>query len=70
MTKPPVMNFPTTLRPPNWPKSKMAATVIGGLANFFPMALRTKILVAIIWFSSMRNRIKAFPDTPDPWFRP
>ena len=31
---------------PRWPPD-----LVGGMANFFPMAPRVKILVATIWFS-------------------
>ena len=45
---------------PRWPSG-----LVGGTANFFPIALRTKILVAMIWFSGTRNRMRAFTMTPD-----
>ena len=44
----------------------MAAMAVGGLANFFSMAPRIKILVSIIWFSDTRKRMKTLPDTSDP----
>ena len=45
---------------PRWPPG-----LVGGTANFFPIALRTKNFVAMIGFSETRNRIKAFPMTSD-----
>ena len=45
---------------PRWPPG-----LVGGTANFFPIALRTKILVARIKFLRTGNRMKAFTMTSD-----
>ena len=45
---------------PRWPPKP-----IGGAANFAPIALRSKILVANIGFSRSRNRLEQLSTTPE-----
>ena len=42
--------------------------LVGGMANFFPIALRTKIFVARVGFSSTRNALNTFSKLSSRYF--
>ena len=47
-------------------KSKMAAKVVGGFSNFFPIAPIVPILVSKVRFLGTGNRLRPFSNTSDP----